>query len=567
MPQNPGISGLEEFTSGEKLFLQNLAGLSYVAGDILYYNGTNLTRLPIGSADQFLRVNAGATAPEWDTLSFGSGTVTSVSVVTANGVSGSVATSTTTPAITLTLGAITPSAIQVSGLTASEIVITDASKNLVSAAVATYPSLTELTYLKGVTSAIQTQINAKQASDTQLTSLAALSYAGNSLKVVRLNVGETDFEFATVGAGDVSKVGTPVNNQVGVWTGDGTIEGDAALTFDTTTDTLSTVALNLSGLTASEIVITDASKNIVSAPAATYPSLTELTYVKGATSALQTQLNAKQATITFGTGVQTAIGVNVGSAGAPVLFDGAGGTPSSLTLTNATGLPIAGLVASTSTALGVGSIELGHATDTTITRVSAGVVAIEGANILVSGGALGTPASGTLTNATGLPVAGITSSTSTALGVGSLELGHASDTTLSRSAAGVLAVEGVVIPSISSTNTITNKRNQPRIVSAASYTTDTGTSLDVSTTDIFVITAQAGALLFNAPGGTPVQGERLVIRIKDNGTARALTWNAVFRAMGTALPSTTVLSKTLYLGFFYNSTDTKWDLVASAQEA
>lgn len=70
---------------------------------------------------------------------------------------------------------------------------------------------------------------------------------------------------------------------------------------------------------------------------------------------------------------------------------------------------------------------------------------------------LGTPASGTLTNATGLPVAGITSSTSTALGVGSLELGHATDTTLSRSSAGVLAVEGVVVPTISSTNTLTNK--------------------------------------------------------------------------------------------------------------
>lgn len=42
------------------------------------------------------------------------------------------------------------------------------------------------------------------------------------------------------GSGDVSKVGTPVNNQVGVWTGDGTIEGDTALTFDTATDTLST---------------------------------------------------------------------------------------------------------------------------------------------------------------------------------------------------------------------------------------------------------------------------------------------------------------------------------------
>ncbi len=58
-------------------------------------------------------------------------------------------------------------------LTASEIVITDASKNLVSAAVATYPSLTELTYVKGVTSAIQTQLNGK--ANTALSNLASVA--------------------------------------------------------------------------------------------------------------------------------------------------------------------------------------------------------------------------------------------------------------------------------------------------------------------------------------------------------------------------------------------------------
>ena len=118
------------------------------------------------------------------------------------------------------------------------------------------------------------------------------------------------------------------------------------------------------------------------------------------------------------------------------------GTPTSGTLTNCTSLPVAGITASTSTALGVGSIELGHATDTTITRTGAGAIAVEGTAVLLSGGALGTPASGTLTNATGLPVAGITASTSTALGVGSIELGHATDTTLTRVSAGVVAVEG-----------------------------------------------------------------------------------------------------------------------------
>jgi hypothetical protein len=71
--------------------------------------------------------------------------------------------------------------------------------------------------------------------------------------------------------------------------------------------------------------------------------------------------------------------------------------------------------------------------------------------------ALGTPASGTLTNCTGLPVSGITASTATALGVGSIELGHASDTTIARVSAGVVSIEGVNIVTVSSTDTLTNK--------------------------------------------------------------------------------------------------------------
>lgn len=148
-----------------------LSGLSDVAissvaqGNIIYYNGSSWVNLPVGTTGQFLQTQGTGVNPRWaDENPVGTGTVTSVSVVTANGVSGSVATATTTPAITLTLGAITPSSVNVSGLTASEIVITDGSKNLVSAAVATYPSLTELTYVKGVTSAIQTQLGTKVTS-------------------------------------------------------------------------------------------------------------------------------------------------------------------------------------------------------------------------------------------------------------------------------------------------------------------------------------------------------------------------------------------------------------------
>jgi len=65
---------------------------------------------------------------------------------------------------------------------------------------------------------------------------------------------------------------------------------------------------------------------------------------------LQTALNTKQSTITFGTGVQTALGVNVGSAGAPIVNGGVLGTPSGGTLTNATGLPVTGLAAGSASA-------------------------------------------------------------------------------------------------------------------------------------------------------------------------------------------------------------------------
>lgn len=61
-----------------------------------------------------------------------------------------------------------------------------------------------------------------------------------------------------------------------------------------------TFATSITGsyLTASEILITDGSKNIVSAAVATYPSLTELAYVKWVTSAIQTQLNSKASAVT-----------------------------------------------------------------------------------------------------------------------------------------------------------------------------------------------------------------------------------------------------------------------------
>jgi len=109
------------------------------------------------------------------------------------------------------------------------------------------------------------------------------------------------------------------------------------------------------------------------------------------------------------------------------------------------------------------------------------------------------------------------------------------------------------------TETLTNKRITKRVGTSASAATHT---IDSDSYDMFTVTAQAEAVTFAAPSGTPTQGQALIIRLKDDGTARALTWNAIFRAGDIALPTTTVLSKTMYCGFIYNSTDSKWDLVA-----
>jgi len=76
---------------------------------------TGLTKPSGGSGIQGAPGPAGPAGPAGPPGPAGGGTVTNVSVVTANGVSGSVATSTTTPAITLALGAITPTSVAASG--------------------------------------------------------------------------------------------------------------------------------------------------------------------------------------------------------------------------------------------------------------------------------------------------------------------------------------------------------------------------------------------------------------------------------------------------------------------
>ena len=123
---------------------------------------------------------------------------------------------------------------------------------------------------------------------------------------------------------------------------------------------------------------------------------------------------------------------------------------------------------------------------------------------LVLTNATGTPSAITLTNGTGLPVSGITASTSTALGVGSVELGHATDTTLARASAGRVSIEGVNVVTTSSTDTLTNKTLTSPIISSISNTgtitipTTTGTlalQADVTTVSNLVVGLEIGVIM------------------------------------------------------------------------
>ncbi len=147
-----------------------------------------------------------------------------------------------------------------------------------------------------------------------------------------------------------------------------------------------------------------------------------------------------------------------------------------------------------------------------------------------------------------------------------IELGHASDTTIARSAAGVISVEGIVIPSISSANTLTNKRVTPRFSAEASAAEPT---INTDAVDAHSITALAAAITSMTTNltGTPTNFDKLIIRIKDNATPRAITWGASFEAKGVDLPTTTVTSKVLTVGFIYDTVTSKWGCVAVSQEA
>lgn len=114
------------------------------------------------------------------------------------------------------------------------------------------------------------------------------------------------------------------------------------------------------------------------------------------------------------------------------------------------------------------------------------------------------------------------------------------------------------------TNGISNSRINPRVSSTTSTASITP---DISAFDQYCVTAQAVTLTINAPIGTPVNGNKLIFRILDNGSAQTLSWNGTYTVIGVTLPTTTTSAKTTYVGCIYNAAATRWDVVAVVTQA
>jgi hypothetical protein len=175
----------------------------------------------------------------------------------------------------------------------------------------------------------------------------------------------------------------------------------------------------------------------------------------------------------------------------------------------------------------------------------------------------------TATFASGFTASGASSiGTGNAFTCGTIELGNASDTTISRVSAGVIAVEGATVGMLSTAQTWTAQNKFNNIVDVNNAITASGNAATVPVTYRLntVTNNSAATLTITMTTASAVDGQMTVVRILDfSAVAQTITWVNTENSTVTA-PTTSNGSTTLFLtvGFIYNAGTSKWRCIASA---
>jgi len=140
--------------------------------------------------------------------------------------------------------------------------------------------------------------------------------------------------------------------------------------------------------------------------------------------------------------------------------------------------------------------------------------------------------------------------------VDAMEVSHAADGTLN---------EDALTQVLGSGETAENLRMKQRSSTVASTAT---LVMDIDAYNIYSVTEQAEALTIDAPDGTPNPDDIFILKIKDNGTSRAITWDAIFvNVSGLATLTATVANKQHVVGLIYDATAGVWQIVSITTEA
>jgi microcystin-dependent protein len=258
-------------------------------GDVYTYSTAD-ARLPVGANGEVLSADSStATGLKW-VSSGGTGTVTSVSVTTANGVSGSVATATTTPAISLTLGAITPSSV-------NSVVLSGASTPTL--------AVTGTSTVSGTNTGDQTTITGNAGTATTLQTARTIgtitgdaTSAGSSFNGSANNTNALTLATVNSNVGSFTNTSLTVNGKGLITAASSGATPEVPLTFSTgLTRTVNTVTVNtsqniatLSNLTSNGLVTTSGGVGTLSVTAttgsgnavlATSPTLTAPRFASG----------------------------------------------------------------------------------------------------------------------------------------------------------------------------------------------------------------------------------------------------------------------------------------------